>query len=102
MLAIIHQRWAIKKKDWPQDKEWNYENWAIGPQEALLFPEVHFAPKEAKLMSNGVNLALGREERREESSCGLCENLYWAKGEEGLIGLVTLIDGQWKVQVNFS
>ena len=93
---------AIKKRDWPKDKEWRFEDWAIGPEEALKFPVAQFAPKEAKLMSNGVNLALGREEAKEGPLSGLCENLYWAKGEKGLIGLASIIDGHWKIQVNLS
>lgn len=90
---------AIKKKDWPQDKEWPFENYAMNVEKALPLPVVNFEEKESKLLSNGVNLKKDRALSLELDS----KDLYWAKGPENLlIGLVKLVDGEWRVQVNFA
>lgn len=90
---------SLKKKDWPKDQEWDFRKFGISMEETLLLPKVVFAPKEAKLLANGVPLKLDRASETEESD----SELFWAKDEEGgLIGLVKTVDGEWKVQVNFS
>lgn len=96
-----HQmRDALKKKDWPRDADWDYRGHAMSVEQALPLPAALFAPKEAKLLSNGVALKLDRAARAGSSESGL----HWAKDLEGnMIGLVKAEeDGMWKVQLNFS
>lgn len=90
---------SLKKKDWPAGKDWDYRSYAVGPEQAMPLPAALFAAKEARLLSNGVALALDRAASAPESTTGL----YWAKDMDGnLIGLVKAVEGNWKVQLNFS
>lgn len=91
---------ALKKRDWPADQQWDYRSHGLSMEETLILPKVVFAPKEAKLLSNGVALKIERAATIEEAQES---DLFWAKDEEGnLLGLVKIIEGEWKVQVNFS
>lgn len=90
---------SLRKDQWPNGAEWDYKKFGIPPEKTLLLPRVVFAPKEAKLVANGVQLKLDRALESEESE----SLLYWAyDSENNLLGLIKKVDGEWRVQVNFS
>lgn len=90
---------SIKREDWPASRDWDYRAHALDMEKTLLLPVAIFEEKETKLLSNGVPLKYDRAKSEEASN----SELYWGKGPEGkLIGLLKKVDGEWKVQVNFS
>lgn len=90
---------SIKREDWPESRDWDYRAHALDMEKTLLLPVAIFEEKETKLLSNGVPLKYDRAKSEEASN----SELYWGKGPEGkLIGLLKKVDGEWKVQVNFS
>ncbi|MCO4754028.1 MAG: hypothetical protein KC478_06080, partial [Bacteriovoracaceae bacterium] len=90
---------SIGESDWPSNSDWDYLGHGLSPEKTLIYPKVHFAPKETKLVMNGVQLKKDRALDIEDSS----GDTFWAYGDSGqLLGLIKIIDGEWRIQVNFS
>ncbi len=94
-----HIKESIQQNNWPNGQDWDYHGFGLRPEQTLLLPKVIFAPKESKLVANGVQLKLDRALECEDSE----SLLYWAySADDKLLGLIKKIDGEWRVQVNFS
>ncbi len=73
----------------------------IEVDEVLKFKSINFAPKEAKLYSNGVKLKVDRADSITED--GLDFNYYWVRSlDRKLLGLASIVEGEIVSKVNFS
>lgn len=91
---------SIKLEDLERLGREDFLQLAMSPDEVLLYPELLFAAKEARLLANGVALEVGRHS---DGAQPLASQFYWAKGESGeLIGLIKIENGKFKSQLNFS
>ncbi len=69
--------------------------------EVLKFNNIKFAPKEAKLYSNGVKLKVDRAESITKN--GLDFNYYWVRDlDSNILGLASVIEEQIISRVNFN
>jgi tRNA pseudouridine55 synthase len=94
-IGMANFKNAIFKKDWPLEKNWNYENFGLRPWELLSFPMLELGEKQAKLFSNGVQL---RKDQIEQ----YLEGLQWVKGPDRVLGLGQGKENQLKAQLNFA
>lgn len=99
-IGDINAEDALKKKDWPRDKEEFPFEKGMTVTEVLPFSHISFAPFEAKLFKNGVALEFSR---KKDLSLGKIEcDYFWVREEDKLIALAKKEGDLLKPYINFS
>lgn len=88
---------ALKMRDWPKEKSFDYGKGCYRPDEVLDYPHINLEQWHAKLYSNGVKL------REDQFKVDSESKYYWVYDEEKkLLGMGIVEEEGLKAQLNFS